>query len=226
MTRDPLALLATRSSLSTEYFPTQSSSTNRTLLPIGLVNLSPIGTPGLLTLASKFETLILDNVSVLFQAHAQNPFFRCLDGSKTPTRTRYHDDRVGETGDEYRPTASSYGVPNHVKEAPRGSFPWDEQFAFKRTLSQLMEINHRREEIWIPLPLTSRKWETNPITRFQFQNNDNSTVEGAFKTANNQHLPKDARLEDWIKGAGEWGSDSRAYESSQPETNDESVEQL
>ncbi len=39
----------------------------------------------------------------------------------------------------------------------------DEQFAFKRALSRLLEMtseSYAREEQWAPLPLDARKWET------------------------------------------------------------------
>ena len=80
---------------------------------------------------------------------------------------------VGETRDVYRPNVSSYDAPN-MAEAPseaRASVALeqlsmfsgkDEQFAYKRALSRLLEMTsegYEREEQWSPLPLTDRKWE-------------------------------------------------------------------
>ncbi|KAH9948963.1 AFG1-like ATPase-domain-containing protein [Amylocystis lapponica] len=80
---------------------------------------------------------------------------------------------VAETQDMYRPNVSAYNAPN-MAEAPRApSAPLaldtlsifsgkDEQFAFKRALSRLLEMTSERyavEERWEPLPAASRKWE-------------------------------------------------------------------
>ncbi|CDO76964.1 hypothetical protein BN946_scf184281.g11 [Trametes cinnabarina] len=80
---------------------------------------------------------------------------------------------VGETQEVYRPNVSSYDAPNMERErAP--SVPLaldklsifsgkDEQFAFKRALSRLLEMtseSYARDEQWNPLPAASRKWET------------------------------------------------------------------
>jgi peroxisome-assembly ATPase len=80
---------------------------------------------------------------------------------------------VGETRDVYRPNVSSYDTPN-MAEAPRESpthIPLEtlsmfsgkeEQFAFKRALSRLLEMtseSYGAEEHWAPLPAAERKWE-------------------------------------------------------------------
>lgn len=96
---------------------------------------------------------------------------------------------VAETQDVYRPNVSSYDAPN-MAEAPKApSSPLaldklsifsgehipiqsgreankrlgkDEQFAFKRALSRLLEMtsdSYTEQEQWAPLPPSSRKWE-------------------------------------------------------------------
>lgn len=84
---------------------------------------------------------------------------------------------VGETRDVYRPNVSSYDAPN-MAEAPSSASAdlgssdaletlsmfsgKDEQFAYKRALSRLLEMtseSYGREEKWTPLPDAARKWE-------------------------------------------------------------------
>ncbi|PCH36109.1 hypothetical protein WOLCODRAFT_81546 [Wolfiporia cocos MD-104 SS10] len=79
---------------------------------------------------------------------------------------------VAETQDVYRPNVSSYAAPN-MSEAPRAPAALtldtlsifsgkDEQFAFKRALSRLLEMTsegYAREEEWAPLPRAARQWE-------------------------------------------------------------------
>lgn len=80
---------------------------------------------------------------------------------------------VGETRDVYRPNVSAYDAPN-MAEAPAAARPTqaleelsvfsgkDEQFAFKRALSRLLEMTsegYARDERWVPLPDAERKWE-------------------------------------------------------------------
>ncbi|KAI0829842.1 AFG1-like ATPase-domain-containing protein [Trametes gibbosa] len=80
---------------------------------------------------------------------------------------------VGETQDVYRPNVSSYDAPNMKHErTPTAPLALDklsifsgkdEQFAFKRALSRLLEMtsaSYAQEERWAPLPPSARKWET------------------------------------------------------------------
>ncbi|KAL0072251.1 hypothetical protein AAF712_000011 [Marasmius tenuissimus] len=151
---------------------------------------------------------------------------------------------VAETGDTYRPNVSSYDRPN-MKEAPKARvIPLntlsifsgkDEQFAFKRALSRLLEMtsnSYHREEEWSPLPLSSRRWEKirdhrGPIT-FAQQHGDKPLSEAE----DTGELPRDLRpppklrdyhvwgvREDWGKRAGRWGKGARVYEK--PESNGE-----
>ncbi|KAI0084879.1 AFG1-like ATPase-domain-containing protein [Irpex rosettiformis] len=89
---------------------------------------------------------------------------------------------VGETRDVYRPNVSSYDAPK-MNEAPSDvaqAMPntaialetlsifsgKDEQFAFKRALSRLIEMtseSYGREEQWTPLPDAARKWERSSV---------------------------------------------------------------
>ncbi|KAH9942379.1 AFG1-like ATPase-domain-containing protein [Epithele typhae] len=80
---------------------------------------------------------------------------------------------VAETQDVYRPNVSSYDAPNMAEEprAPTSALALDtlsifsgkdEQFAFKRALSRLLEMTseeYARDETWAPLPAALRKWE-------------------------------------------------------------------
>ncbi|KAI0373958.1 hypothetical protein BV20DRAFT_936658 [Pilatotrama ljubarskyi] len=79
---------------------------------------------------------------------------------------------VGETQEVYRPNVSSYDAPNMERErTPTTALALDklsifsgkdEQFAFKRALSRLLEItseSYARDEQWTPLPPSARKWE-------------------------------------------------------------------
>ncbi len=90
---------------------------------------------------------------------------------------------VGETRDVYRPNVSSYDAPN-MNEAPSDiahTMPEttaaletlsifsgkDEQFAFKRALSRLLEMtseSYGKEEQWNPLPDAARKWERSSVS--------------------------------------------------------------
>ncbi|KAI0690281.1 AFG1-like ATPase-domain-containing protein [Cerioporus squamosus] len=80
---------------------------------------------------------------------------------------------VAETQDVYRPNVSSYDAPNMAQErVPTQRLALDtlsifsgkdEQFAFKRALSRLLEMtseSYARDEQWAPLPTDARKWET------------------------------------------------------------------
>ncbi|KAI0335151.1 hypothetical protein GY45DRAFT_1421319 [Cubamyces sp. BRFM 1775] len=83
---------------------------------------------------------------------------------------------VAETQDVFRPNVASYDAPNMERErTPSAPLALDklsifsgkdEQFAFKRALSRLLEMtseSYARDEQWAPLPLSSRKWETSSI---------------------------------------------------------------
>ncbi|KAI0063505.1 hypothetical protein BV25DRAFT_1824039 [Artomyces pyxidatus] len=80
---------------------------------------------------------------------------------------------VSETQDVYRPNVSSYDSPQmeNAPVAPPSPLALealsifsgkDEQFAYKRALSRLLEMtsaSYSAEERWAPLSLESRKWE-------------------------------------------------------------------
>ncbi|KII92426.1 hypothetical protein PLICRDRAFT_50808 [Plicaturopsis crispa FD-325 SS-3] len=80
---------------------------------------------------------------------------------------------VTETQDIYRPNVAAYDAPKMTEApvAPSTALPLDtlsifsgkdEQFAFKRALSRLLEMtsaSYGQEEHWTPLPSSSRQWE-------------------------------------------------------------------
>lgn len=81
---------------------------------------------------------------------------------------------VGAIRNVYRPNVSSYDNPSMAEEPSisHTSAPAldtlsifsgkDEQFAFKRALSRLLEMTseaYQRDELWAPLPTAMRKWE-------------------------------------------------------------------
>ncbi|KAH9839231.1 AFG1-like ATPase-domain-containing protein [Rhodofomes roseus] len=159
---------------------------------------------------------------------------------------------VAETQDIYRPNVSSYDAPN-MAEAPKAPTSAlaldtlsifsgkDEQFAFKRALSRLLEMtseSYAREERWTPLPATSRKWErssaheplssrshntshwerprsTSPSSDFVAE----ASNEGASALPDGR--PEAPRLDeahiwgvrdDWGERAKEWGRGAKVYE--------------
>ncbi|KAJ3500907.1 hypothetical protein NLJ89_g9580 [Agrocybe chaxingu] len=81
---------------------------------------------------------------------------------------------VAETQDVYRPNVSSYDAPQmrEAPAAPKVALSLDtlsifsgeeEQFAFKRALSRLVEMTsaaYNRTDNWTPLPSSARQWET------------------------------------------------------------------
>jgi peroxisome-assembly ATPase len=165
---------------------------------------------------------------------------------------------VGETRDIYRPNVSSYGSPNMAEdpnsvETTSSSAPAletlsmfsgkDEQFAFKRALSRLVEMtseSYGREERWTPLPHAARKWEglgnpdalptsedTIPLGKVAFEDTSyDFAEEAAYEnqvSANVSQRPEAPRLreehiwgvrEDWGERSGLWGQGAAAHGSS------------
>ena len=135
---------------------------------------------------------------------------------------------VGETRDVYRPNVSSYDAPN-MNEAPSDVVlvtpettaaletlsifsGKDEQFAFKRALSRLLEMtseSYVREEQWTPLPEAVRKWE-----KSSFGEVAKSTVIGASTSGTSTQPPHD--LEDFAAEA-EFASPGQPDTSLRPE---------
>ena len=80
---------------------------------------------------------------------------------------------VGATRTAYRPNVASYDAPDMAEAAPHVVHTQaletlsifsgkDEQFAFKRALSRLLEMSsesYQRDEQWTPLSPETRKWE-------------------------------------------------------------------
>ncbi|KAF5357382.1 hypothetical protein D9758_005841 [Tetrapyrgos nigripes] len=227
-----------------------------------------LGPADYITLASTFHTMILDQVPVLklsdkdkarrfislidalYEARCkiiilaesmpEGIFFP--DAAVTTTNmsrsTKLEEmdimmaESVGETRDTYRPNVSAYDAPSK-----------DEQFAFKRALSRLVEMTsptYNRDEVWTPLPSSSRKWELasdqwavhragrGPGTAkrpSRADSNDDFAVEAAYERS--ADTPREFRpaprlrehhvwgvRDDWGEGAGKWGKGAKAHEDS------------
>ncbi|KAI0775799.1 AFG1-like ATPase-domain-containing protein [Trametes elegans] len=114
----------------------------------------------------------------LAEARPEQLFFPDAPSETVDGRSREDVDvmmaeAVGETQDVYRPNVSSYDAPDMERErTPTAPLALDklsifsgkdEQFAFKRALSRLLEMtseSYARDEQWAPLPPSARKWET------------------------------------------------------------------
>ncbi|KAG7098402.1 hypothetical protein E1B28_000361 [Marasmius oreades] len=178
-------------------------------------------------------------IIVLAQTTPENIFF-----PDAPLDAQYqiHDDimmaeTVAETRDTYRPNVSSYNSPEMREARPERIMPLDtlsifsgkdEQFAFKRALSRLLEMTssgYNRDEEWSPLPLDSRQWEQ---TRVQPTRTDITNVANYHREApQDSQVPRDLKpppilydhhvwgvRDDWGKRAGKWGKGAKAYEES------------
>lgn len=197
----------------------------------------------------------------LAEAELQHLFFP--DGAEESARQKNVDnvdvllaEAVGETRDVYRPNVSSYDYPKmdehpNVTETTSSSAPAletlsmfsgkDEQFAFKRALSRLLEMtseSYRREERWTPLPDTARKWErssavdalttsANAVPRNETTFGGISSdfaEEAAYENRGSVYVsqrPEAPRLreehiwgvrEDWGERSGRWGHGAAAYD--------------
>ncbi|KAF9264129.1 hypothetical protein L218DRAFT_863713 [Marasmius fiardii PR-910] len=177
-------------------------------------------------------------IIVLAQTTPENIFFpdASPDGQH---QTQIHDDimmaeTVAETRDTYRPNVSSYDSPE-MREAPvQRLMPLDtlsifsgkdEQFAFKRALSRLLEMtssSYHREEEWSPLPLSSRKWERSEKLKPLEAMND---ADNHAEAPQDSRTPRDLRpppvlrdyhvwgvRDDWGKRAGKWGKGAKGYD--------------
>ncbi|KAH9935750.1 AFG1-like ATPase-domain-containing protein [Fomitopsis serialis] len=156
---------------------------------------------------------------------------------------------IAETQDVYRPNISSYDAPN-MAEAPRAPTSAlaldtlsifsgkDEQFAFKRALSRLLEMtseSYAQEEHWTPLPLSSRKWErseagrSHNTTHWERPRSTAPSSDFAIEAANEgtsglqDGRPEAPRLheahiwgvrDDWGERAKQWGRGVKVYEDS------------
>ncbi|KIK69150.1 hypothetical protein GYMLUDRAFT_214174 [Collybiopsis luxurians FD-317 M1] len=180
---------------------------------------------------------------VLAETPPEEMFFpdatESTDG-KVKSRSELDDimmkESVAESGDVYRPNVSSYDAPN-MEEAPAERvLPLDtlsifsgkdEQFAYKRALSRLIEITsprYQQEEPWTPLPLSARKWETSSTSesRAHFydpakrstssktnslhsHNNDDFAIEAAFESCNHRRLSREVRPPPRLREHHIWG---------------------
>ncbi|KAF5377699.1 hypothetical protein D9757_009371 [Collybiopsis confluens] len=260
-----------------------------------------LGSADYITIASTFETLILENVPILhlstkdqarrfislidalYEARCrlvvlaetlpEKLFFPdAVNSEESGTKQRHEQDdimmkeSVAESRDVYRPNVSSYIAPS-MKEAPaerRLSLDTlsifsgkDEQFAYKRALSRLIEMTspkYQQEEVWTPLPLSARRWESSraPQGRDRFlassarsdsqsshsDPDDDFAIEAAYEPQSDRHLPREVRpppqlrehhvwgiREDWGEGAGTWGKGAKAYENTDEDHNTRSKSQ-
>ncbi|KAI0684734.1 hypothetical protein BC835DRAFT_1310420 [Cytidiella melzeri] len=124
---------------------------------------------------------------------------------------------VGETRDLYRPNVSHYDAPR-MSEAPStaAETPFDsptaletlsifsgkdEQFAFKRALSRLIEMtseSYGTYKQWTPLPDAARKWERTSIT-----SNVSTGQRPEAPRLREEHIW--GVREDWGRRSGTWG---------------------
>ncbi|KAJ7077260.1 AFG1-like ATPase-domain-containing protein [Mycena belliarum] len=155
---------------------------------------------------------------------------------------------VSETQDGYRPNVSAYDGPEvsrHV-DAPAKAMALDtlsifsgqeEQFAFKRALSRLIEMTspaYIRTAQWAPLSEETRTWERGPIAHAEASHSrpraadpraaesDDFASEAAYVGLGAGVRPAAPRLkadhvwgvrDDWGKGTDAWGQRARAYTS-------------
>ncbi|KAH7920715.1 hypothetical protein BV22DRAFT_1114755 [Leucogyrophana mollusca] len=159
-----------------------------------------------------------------------------------------HVETVAEMQDVYRPNVSAYDSP-HMRKAHVQSTTvslntlsifsgQEEQFAFKRALSRLIEMTsaaYGREEHWNPLPAASRKWEevkagdtlrSSPHFDRRRQSSESVIEESADQPNEAQSIrissqrPEAPLLhsdhvwgirDDWGERTGEWGRGARVF---------------
>ncbi|KAF7315792.1 Mitochondrial ATPase [Mycena indigotica] len=162
-----------------------------------------------------------------------------------------HAESVSETTDGYRPNVSSYDAPSmqhphKISEETNSSLSLEtlsifsgqeEQFAFKRALSRLIEMTgaeYWRSAQWSPLAVTDRAWEgrghgSTPArnrSSTAIQNDDDFASEANYADVAASRLmrPEAPRLkeehmwgvrDDWGDGAKSWGRGVKAYERKQ-----------
>ena len=185
---------------------------------------------------------------------------------------------VAETQEVYRPNVSSYDAPNMAQErVPTQTLAldtlsifsgqclsclWltfcltalstigkDEQFAFKRALSRLLEMtseSYAKEEQWTPLPIEARKWEKSGLgsvlptasaapTHTQAKQVHSSDAPDFAEEATQERTstspadrPPAPRLsadhiwgvrEDWGERARDWGRGASIYADPSPKPN-------
>ncbi|EGO25507.1 hypothetical protein SERLADRAFT_448478 [Serpula lacrymans var. lacrymans S7.9] len=187
------------------------------------------------------------------EAKPEALFFSGAGLSVDDGRDILHVESLGETQDRNRPNISTYDSPG-MSEAPMSPAPLaldklsifsgqDEQFAFKRALSRLMEMSssvYFSEEKWTPLPPSSRKWESaltgsllsRPSTSpDSIRDEDSMRDDESSRKDTGNHFnsllerPEAPRLsedhiwgvrEDWGERAKDWGKGASAF--SEPST--------
>ncbi|KAF7376475.1 Lactation elevated protein 1 [Mycena sanguinolenta] len=148
---------------------------------------------------------------------------------------------VSETQDVYRPNVSAYDTPamSRHSEAPQKPIALDtlsifsgqeEQFAFKRALSRLIEMTspaYSRDAQWVPLADKDRTWESSlSDSNFNVARYDDFTAAAAVlpQTGEEIRRPAPPRLkadhiwgvrDDWGKGTDTWGQGAKVYDGKQ-----------
>ncbi|KAJ6498938.1 AFG1-like ATPase-domain-containing protein [Mycena sanguinolenta] len=146
---------------------------------------------------------------------------------------------VSETQDGYRPNVSAYNTPAMSRhfDAPQIALDTlsifsgqEEQFAFKRALSRLIEMTslaYSRDAQWAPLAEKDRTWERPPGDNdFNVSRYDDFTTQPTVLPQNGEEVrrPAPPRLkadhvwgvrDDWGKGTNTWGQGPKAYDGKQ-----------
>lgn len=145
-------------------------------------------------------------------------------------------------GGRYRPNISSYDSPG-MKQAARAPAVLamdklsifsgqEEQFAFKRALSRLLEMTsplYAQNEVWAPSPEAARQWELvatrtapignvpRPLKEAGLKPTDTTAVEADIKTQPAAPKLRPEHVwgvrEDWGPRTGNWGKGAKAYQS-------------
>ncbi|KAJ7282878.1 AFG1-like ATPase-domain-containing protein [Mycena rebaudengoi] len=155
---------------------------------------------------------------------------------------------ITETQENYRPNVSAYNTPSmshlrHPVPAPAMALDTlsifsglEEQFAFKRALSRLIEMTspvYARTAKWVPLLQVDRPWEKQsphaatshtPSNNIDTPSSDEFGCKAANESSNygkELERPAAPRLnsdhvwgvrDDWGRGSNTWGKGARAYE--------------
>ncbi|KAF7305969.1 Mitochondrial ATPase [Mycena chlorophos] len=142
-----------------------------------------------------------------------------------------HAESVSETREGYRPNVAAYDAPQmqrpdeHMRQQSVALDTLaifsgqEEQFAFKRALSRLIEMtsaSYSRSAQWMPLGDEDRAWErTSKLAAATGTSISATTSQPAFAQPTAPRLKADhvwGVRDDWGKGADRWGLGARAHE--------------
>ncbi|KAG6917320.1 hypothetical protein DXG01_002978 [Tephrocybe rancida] len=109
---------------------------------------------------------------------------------------------IMETQEKYRPNISSYDAPKMAEapvspatRAPLDTLSQDEQFAFKRALSRLIEMTsftYASNNAWTPLPSSARKWEITSRVSLEASTSADSTPDLPRSVAQDDDFAEEA----------------------------------